>query len=199
MYNSKEKDELFIRKARSGDAEAFGALVRRYQEGVFHLASNLVGSKEEAEDITAESFVRAFRNLKRFRNESCFKTWLWKIVINMSRSHLRRRYLQRKLFFWRRPVSFSDGREPGPESDWADRSGNGDPERRSENGNIRFTVQEARKKLSVREREVFTFKYDENFRIAEIGALLSLSPNTVKVLLFRATRKIAAALKDYRK
>lgn len=196
MY-SKETDTVLVQKAKQGDRSAFGALVERYQDQLYHLAWNLVSSSDEAHDLTSEAFVRAWKHLRGFRDEASFKTWLWRVLINLSRSHLRRRYLRNKLFFWH-TFNRDDG-ERLQETEWVDPSPGTDPEKQAEQKNIRQLVQWCRMKLSPREQEVFTLKYDKDMKITEIASLLSLSENTVKVLLFRATRKMAAALKDYRK
>ena len=196
MYN-REEELAIIRKAQAGDTEAFSILVYRYQDGLQNLAVGMISSRDEAEDIASEAFVKAWHALRSFRNESGFKTWLWRIAINLCRSHLRRRYLQRKIFFWR--DTDDEDRRGASEEIWRDTSSDADPVRSSENRNIRYIIKRARRILSPRENEVFALKYDQDLAITEIAALLSLSPNTVKVLLFRATKKIAMALKDYRK
>lgn len=196
MYTREEIDQL-VKKARRRDRAAFGELMELYQNDLHHLAWTLVGSKDEADDMTAEAFVRAWQHIASFRDESQFKTWLWRILINVCRSHLRRRYLQRKIFFWK--TLLPDDRERLTESEWVDKSHTYDPEHAAEQTNIRQVVQWARLRLSIRENEVFALKYDKDMKISEIGALLSLSENTVKVLLFRAMKKMAHALKDYRK
>ncbi|MHB9154727.1 MAG: RNA polymerase sigma factor [Endomicrobiales bacterium] len=195
MYKE-EKDFDLVQKARKGDREAFGVLVERYQDELFFLARNLVSSMDEARDLTSESFVRAWKHIRGFRDEASFKTCLWRILINLSRSHLRRRYLRNKLFFWR---TLAAGEDRLKETEWVDPSPGADPEKCAEQKNIGQVVQWARTRLSPREQEVFTLKYDRDMKTAEIAAMLSLSGNTVKVLLFRATKKMAAALKGYRK
>jgi RNA polymerase sigma-70 factor (ECF subfamily) len=195
--NIEENDLELVTRAKAGDREAFGALVRRYQNNMYNLALNLLGSRDEAEDVTAEAFVRAWQSIKGFRNDASFKTWLWQIVTNLSRNCLRRRYITRRIFFWQKHESDDD--EEAPENKWEDHAAGGDPEQQADRQNVRHLIMKARKTLSRREQEVFALKYDENMKIAEIAGMLHLSENTVKVLLFRATRKLAVALKDYRR
>ncbi len=196
MYN-REEELGVIRKARGGDTEAFGILVYRYQNELQNLAAGMLNSRDEADDVASEAFVKAWSALGGFRNDCSFKTWLWRIAINLCRSHLRRRYIQRRIFF--RRETDDDDRGGASKDELQDTSTDADPARAAENSNVRFKIERARRVLSPRENEVFALKYDQDMTIAEIGALLSLSPNTVKVLLFRATKKIAVALKDYRK
>jgi RNA polymerase sigma-70 factor (ECF subfamily) len=194
---NRENDTELVARARAGDQKAFGALVRRYQDDMHNLAMNLLGTPDEAEDVTAEAFVRAWQNLKGFRNEASFKTWLWHIVTNLCRSQLRRRYISRRIFFWQ--TSENDDKGDEPDKELQDPSPDSDPSQCADRQNVRHLITKARRTLSPREQEVFTLKYDEHMKIAEIAAMLGLSGNTVKVLLFRATRKLAAALKEYRR
>lgn len=196
MYRD-EKDAVLVQKARQGDTEAFGVLVERHQDGLYHLTHSLVSSADEAKDLAAETFVRAWKHLRGFREEASFTTWVWRIAIYLSRSHLRRRYVQNKVFFWRTLVGYDEA--PLQETAWVDPSLNADPEKSAELKNIRQVLQWARARLSPREQEVFALKYDKDMKIAEIASLLALSENTIKALLFRATRKMAVALKDYKK
>ncbi len=89
------EDAELIENYLSGDETALEELVMKHQKGVYRLAYRMIGDMEESKDITQNSFVQAFRNLKRFRKESSFKTWLYKITINLclnfkrkSRHHL---------------------------------------------------------------------------------------------------------------
>lgn len=85
-----EKDDLeLLKRCRSGDLGAFDLLVLRYQNRVFNLAYRLLGDYEEAKDMAQEAFVRAYRSLKSFREESSFYTWLYRIVTNLCKNKLR--------------------------------------------------------------------------------------------------------------
>jgi len=77
--------------ARGGEAEAFGAIVRRHQKRVFRLASHLLRSSAEAEDITQETFVRAYGALSRFDGRSEPFTWIYRIAVNLSLNAIRAR------------------------------------------------------------------------------------------------------------
>lgn len=190
-------DADLLNRSRAGDADAFGGIIRRYQDGLMSLAMSLCGIRDEAEDIVAESFIRAFRHIRHFRGDCALKTWLWKIVANVSRSHLRRRYLHNKVFFWN-PRCEDDERMPLSHQ-WEDPSPAADPVFHAESRNVEHIIRKALRTLSIREREVFSFKYEKHLKIREIASLLDLSPNTVKVLLFRGTKKITRALRDYNK
>jgi RNA polymerase sigma-70 factor, ECF subfamily len=84
-------DRDLVDRARGGDAEAFGLLVRRHQKRIFRLAVHLTKSATEAEDITQDTFVRAYQALSRFDGRSEPFTWLYRIAVNLSLNHLRQR------------------------------------------------------------------------------------------------------------
>ena len=83
-----DPDRTAVDDARAGDADAFEALVLRYQARIVNYASAMVRDAGGAEDVAQETFVRAWRGLGRFRGESSFKTWLYRIATNVARTHL---------------------------------------------------------------------------------------------------------------
>lgn len=76
------RDELLVGAARAGDVDAFEALVRRYQLPMYRVALRMLASEADAEDATQEAFVLAWQNVARFRGESAYSTWLYRIVTN---------------------------------------------------------------------------------------------------------------------
>lgn len=88
---AKPTDRELVEQARAGDAEAFGSLVRRHQKRIFRLAYHLVRSGAEAEDVTQETFVRAYQALDRFDGRSEPFTWLYRIAVNLSLNTIRAR------------------------------------------------------------------------------------------------------------
>ena len=92
-----DPDRAAVDDARAGDTGAFEALVLRYQARIVNYASALVHDAGIAEDVAQETFVRAWRGLGRFRGESAFKTWLYRIATNVARTHLDRRGRQGRI------------------------------------------------------------------------------------------------------
>jgi RNA polymerase sigma-70 factor, ECF subfamily len=86
-----DPDRALVDLARSGNQEAFADLVRRYQVRVFNLARSLTANDADADDLAQEVFIKVFRGLRRFRGDSSFRTWLYRVAVNVVRSHLRRR------------------------------------------------------------------------------------------------------------
>ena len=83
-----DPDRLLVERARHGDSDAFGDLVRAYQHRLVNFVRALVSDAADAEDVAQEAFVRAYRGLRGFRGTSSFKTWLYQIATNAARSHL---------------------------------------------------------------------------------------------------------------
>jgi RNA polymerase sigma-70 factor, ECF subfamily len=185
-----------IRKAQAGDRLAFDELVRRYDRDVLRLALNLVHRPEDARDIYQESFLRAYRNLNRFRFECSFYTWLYRIATNAALDYLRRRASHRED---QAPVP---DESEGTTRDFFDRQpelrASSNPEKQMLGQEIGDRIQEAMKRLSPRERTVFEMKHYQGLRLRVIGELLGTSEETVKNSLFRATRKLRDSLDGLR-
>ena len=81
-------ETALIKAAQAGDQDAFGQLVRAYDQSVLRLAMNLLRSPEDAQDVYQEAFLRVYRNLNNFRFDCSFHTWLYRIGINTAKNHL---------------------------------------------------------------------------------------------------------------
>ena len=180
-----------IRNAQAGDRMAFEELVRRHDREVLRLAQSLMRSPEDARDVYQESFLRAYRNIGRFRFECSFYTWLYRIVTNVCLDAMRRR------------MSRPEDQAPAighdvAESDFFDRqpqaSADANPEKALLASEISEQIAAAMKHLSPRERMVFEMKHHHGLRLRAIGEMLGTTEETVKNSLFRATRKLRASL-----
>jgi RNA polymerase sigma-70 factor, ECF subfamily len=187
-----------VRKAQAGDRLAFDELVRRYDRDVLRLATHLVHRPEDARDIYQESFLRAYRNLHRFRFECSFYTWLYRIVTNTALDSLRRRSTHRED---QAPATNDMESGPGP-TDFFDRQPEpraaANPEKSFLGQEIGKHIENAMGLLSPRERLVFEMKHYQGLRLRAIGEMLGTSEETVKNSLFRATRKLRASLAPVR-
>lgn len=186
------EEHRLIRKAQTGDRAAFEELVRRYDRDVLRLALNLVRRPEDARDIYQESFLRAYRNVHRFRFECSFYTWMYRIVTNVALDHLRRKSSRRE--DQAPAIEAADG-NPG---DFFDRQPEmraaANPERNLLGRELAQQIAAALNELSPRERMVFEMKHYQGMKLRAIGDLLGTSEETAKNSLFRATRKLRANL-----
>ncbi|MDD8021293.1 MAG: sigma-70 family RNA polymerase sigma factor [Acidobacteriota bacterium] len=85
-----EEERQLIELARLGDVEVFMRLTREYEHQIFQLTFHLTGNREDAADLTQETFLQAFRAMKKFRGEASFHTWLYRIAINLSLNFLKK-------------------------------------------------------------------------------------------------------------
>jgi RNA polymerase sigma-70 factor (ECF subfamily) len=182
-----------IRAAQQGDQRAFEQLVRLYDQSVLRLATNLLHSAEDANDIYQEAFLRVYKNLHTFRFDCSFHTWLYRIVSNLCLDALRKRRVRREESS---VVETSEGvldRMDSVEEPRAD----SDPERSLESKQVREKIQEVLGGLTPRERAVFEMRHYQGMRLRTIGEVMGTSEEAAKNCLFRATQKMRAALGDF--
>ena len=169
-------DEL-VTAAREGDRGAFDALVRRTYVDTYTLAHRLTGDDEDARDVIQETYLRAYRGLRRFRGDAQFTTWLYRITANCASTHLGRRARHRhEELHDDLPV---DDPRPGH-----------DPVGRAEHGALRERVNVALRTLPPRLRAVIVLRDIYDLPHEAIAAELGISESAAKVRLHRARRKL---------
>jgi RNA polymerase sigma-70 factor, ECF subfamily len=177
-----------LARARQGDSDAFRVLVERHSRNAFRLAHRLTGNEQDAEDVVQESFIRAYRQLGRFESRANFGTWLYRIVANCSVDLIRVRQS-------RRDQSRAESLDAA--ADIASNAAPG-PERLARSAEIERHVASALSQLSPLERAAFTLRHYEGRSIDEIGRMLGLGTSATKHSVFRAVRKLRAALEPLR-
>ncbi|HQR46968.1 MAG TPA: sigma-70 family RNA polymerase sigma factor [Thermoanaerobaculia bacterium] len=190
----RDLEQAEIARILAGETDRFEYFVRTYQKRIFRLAYTLLRDPAEADALTQDVFVKAYRALADFKGGAAFETWITRIAINAVRDLVRRR---------KPVVAFGDlrgdGEEDGPELparlDPADGTS---PERDLLSREIRRRIAAALVALSPRQRAVFVMKHYEERSIAEIAAATGLDDGTIKSHLFRAARKLREQLEDLR-
>jgi RNA polymerase sigma-70 factor (ECF subfamily) len=180
-------DVAAVRGARSGDREAFGVLVERYQEVAFRAAYLVVRDAGLAEDVAQEGFVRAYGNLDRFDVRQPFRPWLLRIVTNLALNEVRARGRRRSL--WERVA-----RGPRLDGDAAGGSWEPGPERAVEAVEQRELLGAALGELSEDDRLVLYLRYYLELPEAEIATVIGKRPGTVKSRLHRASGRLRAVI-----
>ena len=165
-------DHSLIEACRTGKTEAYGVLVRRYQDRLYPTVLRLTGCAEDAQDLLQETFMRAFEKLARFQGESSFYTWIYRIAVNLSLSGRRRRRPTLRLSEGM-PEPTLDPRETEPSL----------PLERAERDRI---IQDALNALIPDHRAVVVMKEFDGLRYEEIGAVLGIPVGTVRSRLHRA-------------
>ena len=183
------EDLVLVRKVLDGDPDAFEGLVRRHTRSVFAAAYRITGERASAEDAVQESFLRAYRFLGRFDQKARFSTWMHKIAVNSAIDQLRKGRVEhehRTELPEEGAHALSEQPAEGP-----------DPERRALASEIGRRTQEALDGLTPTERAAFLLRHYEGRSIAEISSTLGKRENATKQSIFRAVRKLRAALAPF--
>ena len=192
--NAEASDLSLVQRAQKGEAGAFDALVRRYQHKVVKLVMRYVRNQTEAEDIAQEAFIKAYRALPRFRGDSAFYTWLYRIAINTAKNALAARA--------RNPVQFDidrgEGRDDGDAPfDLQDRmTDTATPEALALTEEIRATVTAAIEQLPEDLRTAIMLRELEGLSYEEIATTMDCPVGTVRSRIFRAREAVDARLRE---
>lgn len=184
-----EEREL-IRRVVRGDSEAFNRIVTDYQKPIYRTALAIMRNETDADMITQETFVQAWRKISRFEGRSSLETWLTRIAVNKARDELRRQ---------RRFASKSS--DPDGDTSRLDalRDERPDAERLLLSFELSRVIEEALVSLPPKQRTIFALRHFEQRGLDEIATILGIEPSTTRVHLHRATRKIREILGAYRK
>lgn len=167
-----------IQQAKAGDRDAFAALVTEYETKIYHLALRYLSDREDAMDASQEVFLRVFRFLPGFQEESGFSTWIYRIAVNVCKDMLSRRTRQRE-------TSLEiDGEEDRYSMELPDERYQ--PERVAEQRERKRLLAQAIQSLPEPQRMMILLRDVQGLSYDEIAQILSLEPGTVKSRLFRA-------------
>jgi RNA polymerase sigma-70 factor (ECF subfamily) len=171
-----------VKAAAEGDADAFEALVRRYQGRIIGFVRGLTGNAADAEDLAQEVFVRIYRSLGKFRGESTFKTWLYTVAVNVARSHHSRRTRQQ-------PVWGDSGADETRPFDPPDASAD------VESTLVRReAIERALGDLPEELREAVTLRDVHGLEYRDIAEATGAPMGTVESRIFRARQRLRRAL-----
>ncbi|HLL73062.1 MAG TPA: sigma-70 family RNA polymerase sigma factor [Pyrinomonadaceae bacterium] len=188
METAGTSDEQIVERALSGDADAFGEIVRRWERRIFALAYGILGREEEARDATQETFIAAFRNLRGFRGEAKVSSWLHRIAVNQCITRQRRART-------RAENSLEAEAESGGEKFAVpvERS----PAREVEGRERSEAVRRAVAALPPELREVILMKEFEELTFQEIADALDVPLSTVKSRLYTALKQLRLRLEKH--
>ena len=178
--------------AQGDDKEAFEELIRRHQQRVFAVAARILRKREDVEDVSQQVFVKAYFSLKRFDQRAAFSTWLYKITVNECWDLLRKKKVRPLLY----EADLSEEQSQQVTASEGARSTEPDILERL---SARQRVEQLLSGLDERDRLMLILKEVQGLSIEEIGEVLEINANTVKVRLFRARRKIVVAARQKEK
>jgi RNA polymerase sigma-70 factor (ECF subfamily) len=183
------RNELqMIASILGGESHLFHDLIRPYERSVYAMALSFLHNEADAEDVAQEAFLKAFRNLKDFRGEAKFGTWLISITLNEARSRIRRKKILR-IESIDEPPEEQGHISPALLRDWKEI-----PSEALERHEVRLMLQEAVAALPTIYRETFMLRDVEELSIAETAEILSVTTVTVKVRLHRARMMLQKTL-----
>lgn len=181
-----EEEAHWIARARTGDATAFRRLVDANAGAMFRVCARITGDRMLAEDAVQEALLNAFRHLADFDGRSAFSTWLYRIAVNAALVQVRKRR------YFEVPWPERDESDDTAHFDAADESPT--PERQALSAEIRRDVETELSRMTPIERTAFVLRHQEGRSLEEISAALSLNISAAKQAIFRAVRKLRAAL-----
>ena len=177
-------DEIIVERALSGNAEAFGEIVRRWERRIFALTYGMLGREEDARDATQETFLAAFRNLRTFRGEAKVSSWLHRIAVNQCITRQRRARV-------RNESALDDEQTANTAAlDWS-------PVAVTEGRQRTAAVRRALNSLPVDLRQVVVMKEFEELTFREIAEALDLPLSTVKSRLYTGLKQLQMRLEKF--
>jgi len=183
-------DRRLVEQARQGDGAAFRALIEQYKKKIYEVALDMTGNHHDAEDISQDVFLKAFRSLPGFRGRASVSTWLYRMTVNACIDRSRKKA-------WRainpKGALIEDGIYPKAQG----RDSLSDPEKELEKALLQRHIRQALDSLTQRERAVFVLRHYHAMPLKEIAECLNVTVGTVKSTLFRALKRLQKRLAPY--
>ena len=175
-------DQVYIEAILNGDANAFTVLVDRYKDLVFTLSLRMMKHTEEAEEAAQDTFIKAYKSLNKFKGDSKFSTWIYRVAYNTCLDRLKKNKRQQYTVeineYTEHQVKTLDNALDQMEAKEREQS-----------------IQDCLGLLPSEDSFLLTLYYFEELSLDEIGKIVDLKPNNVKVKLFRSRKKLATILK----
>jgi RNA polymerase sigma-70 factor (ECF subfamily) len=185
VTQSELTDTEIIKRILQGEQALFAQLVQRYQQYVFTLVLRFTDSREDAEEISQDVFVKAYRSLADFRGEAKFSTWLYTVVRTSSITFLRKKKLDTTSLDNERTFLQLENRESGFNANVM--------EQKSRHAMVNAAI----RLLSPDDGQIITLFYKGEQSLEEIGRIMGLEPNTVKVRLHRARNRLREKMEKH--
>lgn len=178
-------DSELVSRFKKGDETAFSSIVLKYRERLTRVACSILGNENDAMDISQEVFVKAYFNLKNFREDSSLYTWMYRILYNLCISSLRRK----KIISFLSLDAFDEPKDIVSKMP--------DPGVEYERKEFSLAVEKALETLPLRQRMVFIMKQIDCLKHEEIAGIIGITEGAVKASYFQAVKKLQNLLKNY--
>lgn len=179
-----DQEQEIIRRVLGGDRSAFAGLVEKYQEPIFNLAYRMTGSREDADDLTQETFIRAYQNLYRFDQHKKFFTWLYTIGINLIRNHLKKN--ERKVVHLTTSDSVVEHQKEEYTKEKDDTS----------SADRMIRLEQVIRNLPVDLREAIILKFMNDLTFEEVANVTGDSVSAVKMRIYRGLEKMKQMIEE---
>jgi RNA polymerase sigma-70 factor (ECF subfamily) len=177
--NDRASDQLLVDRVKNGDKHAFDLLVLKYQHRIIKLIMRYVRDPSEAMDVSQEAFIKAYRAIPKFRGESAFYTWMYRIAINTAKNHL--------VAARRRPLEYASEISEPEEFDWHSNLQNQDsPESQAMGDDLREAVERTIASLPDDLRIAISLRELDGLSYDEIAQVMECPVGTVRSRIFRA-------------
>ncbi len=177
-------EKELVRKAQSGDFDAFAKLVDANKERIYSLARKMTGNDQDAEDILQETLLRAIDKIDQFRGDASFGTWLYTITLNLARAQFaKKKQTDLQPLEDYLPGTFVNGghhHEGSALFDWKD------PHKLMESEQLRDIIDKSISELPYKYREAFVLRFVEELSVKEVARLIQQSEASTKSRIFRA-------------
>jgi RNA polymerase sigma factor (sigma-70 family) len=184
-------DETLVARVQQGDASAFDFLVQRYKERLYATVYHMTGNHEDANDLVQEALIKAYKSMGSFKRESSFYTWVYRIAVNRTLNHLKRR--KNKNHFSLDDVDTHIQTDP----DFVELMSHVTPRREVGLMELQEKLNEALQKLSEAHRAVVIMHDVQGMTHADIAKVIQCSEGTVRSRLFYARQQLQGLLTDY--
>jgi RNA polymerase sigma-70 factor (ECF subfamily) len=188
-----DDDLALVRRAQQEDMRAYDELVRRYQERVYGTVYHMTSNHEDANDLTQEAFIKAFRAIKTFKGDSSFYTWVYRIAVNKTINHLKQR--KNRAHMSLNDMDFHAENDP----DLVALVSHKTPRRDLGLAELREKLNTAMQKLSEHHRLAVVLHDIQGLSHEEIGAIMDCNVGTVRSRLFYARQQLQGYLTEFLK
>lgn len=187
-----KEEQVLVRRIQQGENSAFRELVERYKKNIYNLAYDLTGNHHDAEDLSQEVFIKAFRSMSKFRDDAKLSSWLYRITVNTAISQKRKKSVSHMQL----QENFEENVSELNQNSETEISRN--PEKNAEAKLMQEHFEIALQKLTPREKSIFVLRHYNDLPQKEIAEILKINLGTVKSMLFRAIKKLQKELAFYR-
>lgn len=189
-----EDQELqLVERAKNGDREAFKELVEAYQRKVYGICIGMLKNPDDSMDVTQEVFIKVYRYLENFNQQSSFYTWIYRITVNKCIDFIRKKKRQREVDYDETVPQSSDSEE----GEWTPSRLGLNPDRVYARKELRGKMLEALESLGEKHRTILILREVEGLSYEEIADVLQVSKGTVMSRLYHARRYFQDAVKEY--